>query len=76
VTGTDHSTTDHSTETPRSTINKARPPAGGGVFAAPPGAAVSPEEGAALVRAFLRIEQQGVRAAIIDLVTRLSQTSP
>ena len=32
----------------------------------------SPEEGAALIRAFLQIEQRDVRKAIIDLVTRLS----
>ena len=34
---------------------------------------VSPEEGADLIRAFLYIEQKGVRAAIIELVKRLSQ---
>ena len=33
----------------------------------------SPEEGAELIRAFLQIEQKGIRAAIIELVTRLSQ---
>lgn len=32
----------------------------------------SPEEGAALIRAFLQIEQREVRSAIIDLVARLS----
>jgi hypothetical protein len=31
-----------------------------------------PEEGAALIRAFLQIEQREVRVAILDLITRLS----
>jgi hypothetical protein len=37
---------------------------------------VSPDEGAELIRAFLRIDQKSVRAAIIDLVKRLSQVNP
>ncbi len=36
---------------------------------------VSPEEGAELIRAFLQIEQKGVRDAVIELVKRLSQTN-
>jgi hypothetical protein len=36
----------------------------------------SPDEGAALIRAFLRIDQRNVREAIIELVNRLSGTSP
>jgi len=36
---------------------------------------VSPEEGAELIRAFLQIEQKGVRDAIIELVKRISQTN-
>ncbi len=36
----------------------------------------SPAEGAALIRAFLQIEQREIRTAIIELVTRLSAASP
>jgi hypothetical protein len=36
---------------------------------------VSPDEGAELIRAFLQIDQPGVRAAIIEFVKRLSQTN-
>ena len=36
---------------------------------------VSPDEGADLIRAFLQIKQKSVRAAIIELVKRLSQAS-
>jgi hypothetical protein len=39
-------------------------------------APASPEEGAELIRAFLRIEQKSVRSAIVDLVARLSALSP
>ena len=35
----------------------------------------SPAEGAALIRAFYRIERKEVRDAIVTLVTRLSETS-
>jgi hypothetical protein len=34
------------------------------------------EEGAALIRAFLRIERRDLRAAIIALVNSLSETNP
>ncbi len=36
----------------------------------------SPEEGAALIRAFLQIERRDTRNAIIELVTHLSGISP
>lgn len=36
---------------------------------------VAPGEGAELIRAFLQIEQKSVRAAVIDLVKRLSQAN-
>lgn len=34
---------------------------------------VSPEEGADLIRAFLRIERESVRAAVLEFVKRLSE---
>ena len=36
---------------------------------------VSPDEGVDLIRAFLQLEQKGLRTAIIELVKRLSQAS-
>lgn len=35
----------------------------------------SPDEGAELIRAFLQIEDGGIRAAIIEFVKRLSQAN-
>ena len=51
------------------------PMSGAGIYSGPANGAASPEEGATLIRAFLRIEDPDVRAAILELVTRLSQTS-
>ena len=45
----------------------------GGLHLAPPvGNSVSPTEGAALIRAFMRVEEREVRDAITEFVTRLS----
>ena len=43
-----------------------------GFVPAPVESSASPEEGVLLIRAFLRIRQPELRAAIIDLATRLA----
>jgi hypothetical protein len=43
-----------------------------GVVHAPLEISASPEEGVRLIRAFLRIKQPELRAAIIDLATRMA----
>ena len=43
-----------------------------GVVPTPPEISASPEEGVLLIRAFLRIKQPELRAAIVDLATRMA----
>jgi hypothetical protein len=69
------STMNHPTKADASPIQFVRL-SGKDILSAAPIDAASPEEGAALIRAFLQIEDKGVRAAIVDLVMRLSQASP
>jgi hypothetical protein len=59
---------------PQSEI-KGVPMSGDGIFSGLANGTASPEEGAALIRAFLRIKDASVRVAVVELVTRLSQAS-